>query len=213
VTDGPLIVQSDKTLLLEVEHELAGECRRAIAPFAELERSPEHVHTYRLTPLGLWNARAAGHDAEEVVDALLKYSRYAVPHALLIDVAETMARYGRLQLTNDPAHGLVLRSVDRAVLEEVLRSPKVAPMIGVRLDDDAVVIHPSERGHLKQVLLKLGWPAEDLAGYVDGEAHAIALHEDGWAIRPAALVLWCCRAARAKPSSARRPWRRRKRPR
>ncbi len=184
VTDGPLIVQSDKTLLLEVEHELAGECRRAIAPFAELERSPEHVHTYRLTPLGLWNARAAGHDAEEVVDALLKYSRYAVPHALLIDVAETMARYGRLQLTNDPAHGLVLRSVDRAVLEEVLRSPKVAPMIGVRLDDDAVVIHPSERGHLKQVLLKLGWPAEDLAGYVDGEAHAIALHEDGWAIRP-----------------------------
>ena len=184
MTDGPLIVQSDKTLLLEVEHELAGECRRAIAPFAELERSPEHVHTYRLTPLGLWNARAAGHDAEEVVDALLKYSRYAVPHALLIDVAETMARYGRLQLTNDPAHGLVLRSVDRAVLEEVLRSPKVAPMIGVRLDDDAVVIHPSERGHLKQVLLKLGWPAEDLAGYVDGEAHAIALHEDGWAIRP-----------------------------
>ncbi len=126
-------------------------------------------------PLGLWNARAAGHDAEEVVDALLKYSRYAVPHALLIDVAETMARYGRLQLTNDPAHGLVLRSVDRAVLEEVLRSPKVAPMVGVRLDDDAVVIHPSERGHLKQVLLKLGWPAEDLAGYVDGEAHAIAL--------------------------------------
>ena len=72
VTDGPLIVQSDKTLLLEVDHDLAGECRRAIAPFAELERAPEHVHTYRLTPLGLWNARAAGHDAEQVVDALLR---------------------------------------------------------------------------------------------------------------------------------------------
>ena len=142
MTDGPLIVQSDKTLLLEVDHEQAAECRRAIAPFAELERSPEHVHTYRLTPLGLWNARAAGHDAEQVVDALLKYSRYAVPHALLVDIAETMDRYGRLQLSNDPAHGLVLRSVDRAVLEEVLRSPKVAPMIGVRLDDDAVIIHP-----------------------------------------------------------------------
>src|SRR5271154_4269138 len=94
-----------------------------------------------------------------------------------------MARYGRLQLTNDPAHGLVLRSVDRAVLEEVLRSPKVAPMVGVRLDDDAVVIHPSERGHLKQVLLKLGWPAEDLAGYVDGEAHPIELREEGWHLR------------------------------
>ena len=74
----------------------------AIAPFAELERSPEHVHTYRLTPLGLWNARAAGHDAEQVVDALLRFSRYPVPHALLVDVAETMDRYGRLQLVNAP---------------------------------------------------------------------------------------------------------------
>src|SRR5690606_41482313 len=80
--DGPLIVQSDKTLLLEVDHERAAACRRAIAPFAELERAPEHIHTYRLTPLGLWNARAAGHDAEQVVDTLLEYSRYPVPHAL-----------------------------------------------------------------------------------------------------------------------------------
>lgn len=98
MTDGPLIVQSDKTLLLEIDHELAAEARRAIAPFAELERSPEHVHTYRITPLGLWNARAAGLDAESVVDTLLKYSRYAVPHGLLVDVAELMDRYGRLSL-------------------------------------------------------------------------------------------------------------------
>jgi len=83
VNDGPLIVQSDKTLLLEVDHPSAPDARKAIAPFAELERSPEHIHTYRLTPLGLWNARAAGHDAEQVVDALLTWSRYAVPHALL----------------------------------------------------------------------------------------------------------------------------------
>jgi DNA excision repair protein ERCC-3 len=117
MTDGPLIVQSDKTLLLEVDHDLAAECRREIAPFAELERSPEHVHTYRLTPLGLWNARAAGHDAEQVVDVLLRYSRYAVPHALLVDVAETMARYGRLRLEKHPTHGLVLVTTDRAVLE------------------------------------------------------------------------------------------------
>ncbi len=110
MTDGPLIVQSDKTLLLEVDHDQAEACRRAIAPFAELERSPEHVHTYRLTPLGLWNARAAGHDAEQVVDALLTYSRYPVPHALLVDVAETMARYGRLRLESDPVHGLVLHT-------------------------------------------------------------------------------------------------------
>ncbi|MEP6760091.1 MAG: DNA repair helicase XPB [Sporichthyaceae bacterium] len=183
MTDGPLIVQSDKTLLLEVDHDRAQDCRRAIAPFAELERSPEHVHTYRLTPLGLWNARAAGHDAEQVVDVLLEYSRYAVPHALLVDVAETMARYGRLRLEKHPVHGLVLITTDRAVLEEVIRSKRVQPLVGERVDPDTVTVHPSERGHLKQVLLKLGWPAEDLAGYVDGEAHAIGLVEDGWSMR------------------------------
>jgi DNA excision repair protein ERCC-3 len=175
VNDGPLIVQSDKTLLLEVDHPLAQEARAAIGPFAELERSPEHVHTYRLTPLGLWNARAAGHDAEQVVDALVRYSRYAVPHALLVDVADTMDRYGRLQLVKHPVHGLCLVSLDRAVLEEVLRQKKIAPMLGTRVEDDVVLVHPSERGRLKQALLKVGWPAEDLAGYVDGEAHPIAL--------------------------------------
>ncbi len=184
MSDGPLIVQSDKTLLLEVDHPEAGACRRAIAPFAELERAPEHVHTYRLTPLGLWNARAAGHDAEQVVDVLLEHSRYPVPHALLVDVAETMSRFGRLRLEKHPVHGLVLHAVDRPVLEEVLRSKKVAPLVGDRVEDDTVAVHPSERGHLKQVLLKLGWPAEDLAGYVDGEAHPIDLDETGWSMRP-----------------------------
>ena len=184
MNDGPLIVQSDKTLLLEVDHARAGECRKAIAPFAELERSPEHIHTYRLTPLGLWNARAAGHDAEQVVDTLLEFSRYPVPHSLLVDVAETMARYGRLRLEKNPVNGLVLVSSDRAVLEEVIRAKKVAGMLGERLDDDTVVVHPSERGNLKQALLKLGWPAEDYAGYVDGEAHAIALDNTDWTLRP-----------------------------
>ena len=183
MTDGPLIVQSDKTLLLEVDHPDAQACRMAIAPFAELERSPEHIHTYRLTPLGLWNARAAGHDAESVVDSLLRFSRYPVPHALLVDVAETMDRYGRLQLANDPAHGLVLRALDRMVLIEVAKSKKLADMLGRRIDPDTIAVHPSERGRLKQALLKLGWPAEDLAGYVDGEAHAISLREDGWTLR------------------------------
>jgi len=183
VHDGPLIVQSDKTLLLEVDHPQAVECRKAIAPFAELERSPEHIHTYRLTPLGLWNARAAGHDAEQVVDTLLTFSRYAVPHSLLVDVAETMARYGRLRLDKHPTHGLVLTTTDRPVLEEVVRAKKVAGMLGARLDEDTVAVHPSERGNLKQALLKLGWPAEDFAGYVDGEAHAIDLDERDWHLR------------------------------
>ncbi|MGH3624352.1 MAG: DNA repair helicase XPB [Sciscionella sp.] len=183
MTDGPLIVQSDKTLLLEVDHAQANEARIAIAPFAELERAPEHVHTYRITPLALWNARAAGHDAEQVVDALVNYSRYPVPQPLLVDVVDTMGRFGRLQLANDPAYGLVMSTTDRAVLEEVLRNKKISPMLGTRIDGDAVVVHPSERGRLKQALLKVGWPAEDLAGYVDGEAHPISLVEDNWQLR------------------------------
>jgi DNA excision repair protein ERCC-3 len=184
MTDGPLIVQSDKTLLLDIDHAMSTECRRAIAPFAELERSPEHIHTYRLTNLGLWNARAAGHDAEMVIDTLIKYSRYAVPHSILVDVAETMSRYGRLRLEADPIHGLILVTTDTAVLEEVIRAKKIAPLLGVRIDNETIAVHPSQRGQIKQSLLRLGWPAEDFAGYVDGQAHEIALKQTDWKIRP-----------------------------
>jgi DNA excision repair protein ERCC-3 len=183
MSDGPLIVQSDKTLLLDIDHPLSTECRRAIAPFAELERAPEHMHTYRLTNLGLWNARAAGHDAELVIDTLIKYSRYAVPHALLIDIAEQMSRYGRLRLEADPVHGLILVTTDTAVLEEVIRAKKIAPLLGIRIDQETIAVHPSQRGAIKQSLLRLGWPAEDFAGYVDGQAHPISLKQDGWKIR------------------------------
>lgn len=184
MTDGPLIVQSDKTLLLDIDHPMSTECRRAIAPFAELERSPEHIHTYRLTPLGLWNARAAGHDAEQVIDTLIKYSRYAVPHSILIDVAETMSRYGRLRLEMDPVHGLILITTDTAVLEEVIRAKKIAPLLGARIDAETITVLPSQRGQIKQSLLRLGWPAEDFAGYVDGQAHDISLVQKDWKIRP-----------------------------
>ena len=184
MTDGPLIVQSDKTLLLDIDHPMSVECRRAIAPFAELERSPEHIHTYRLTPLGLWNARAAGHDAEQVIDTLIKYSRYAVPHSILIDVAETMSRYGRLRLEMDPVHGLILITTDTAVLEEVIRAKKIAPLLGARIDAETITVLPSQRGQIKQSLLRLGWPAEDFAGYVDGQAHEISLVQKDWKIRP-----------------------------
>ena len=183
MTDGPLIVQSDKTLLLEVSHPDAPAARANIAPFAELERSPEHVHTYRITPLALWNARAAGHDAEQVVDALVRWSRFPVPQALLVDVVDTMSRYGRLGLQTHPAHGLILSARDRAVLEEIMRHKKISPMLGARIDQDTVVVHPSQRGHLKQQLLKVGWPAEDEAGYVDGEAHPISLDTADWELR------------------------------
>ena len=185
IGNGPLIVQSDKTVLLEIDHEQAQEARTALAPFAELERAPEHVHPYRITPLALWNARAAGHDAEQIMDVLETYSRFPAPQPLLIDIADTMDRYGRLKLIKHPAHGLVLETTDRAVLTEIRRHKKIKPMLGAEIDEDSIVVHPSERGRLKQELLKVGWPAEDLAGYVDGEAHPIELsqeHEE-WQLR------------------------------
>ena len=185
IGNGPLIVQSDKTVLLEIDHPKAQEARNALAPFAELERAPEHVHTYRITPLALWNARAAGHDAEQIMDVLETYSRFPAPQPLLIDIADTMDRYGRLKLIKHPAHGLVLETTDRAVLTEIRRHKKIKPMLGAEIDEDSIVVHPSERGRLKQELLKVGWPAEDEAGYVDGEAHPISLsteHED-WELR------------------------------
>jgi DNA excision repair protein ERCC-3 len=188
VSGGPLIVQSDRTLLLEVGHELASECRQAIAPFAELEKAPEHVHTYRVTPLALWNARAAGHDAEQCIDAFLTYSRYDVPQALLIDVVDTMGRYGRLVIENDPLFGLVLHSYDDAVLAEVRRNKTVAPLLGETVGPGLVSLQPADRGRLKVALIKVGWPADDQAGYVDGTAFAMSLKtddefEDGFTMR------------------------------
>ena len=186
MTDGPLIVQSDKTLLLEVDHPDAEDARRAIAPFAELERAPEHVHTYRLTPLGLWNARAAGHDAEQVVNALLTHSRYAVPQR----PARRRRRHDGPLRPAHPGEGRrrtasTLRTTDRPVLEEVLRHKRIQPLLGdAHRRPRPSLVHPSERGHLKQELLKVGWPAEDLAGYVDGEAHPIDLDTPDWSLRP-----------------------------
>lgn len=204
MADGPLIVQSDRTVLLEVEHPRSEEARERLAVFAELERAPEHVHTYRLTPLGLWNARAAGMDAEQVIDTLLELSRYPVPHALLVDIDETMSRWGRLVLEKDAVHGLVLRCDDQPIYEEISRGKRIAPLLGPRIDARTTVVHAVGRGELKQQLLKLGWPAEDRAGYVDGTPHPIALSEVDertgrpWAPRPyqarAADAFWAAGA-------------------
>lgn len=183
--DGPLIVQSDKTCLLKVAHPQADAARVALSPFAELEKAPEHVHTYRITPLALWNARAAGFDAEQVVDVLETYSKFPVPQSLLVDTAETMSRYGRLRLQNHPTQGLILETTERPVLEEISRHRTISEMLGARIDADTFSVPPSERGRLKQELLKVGWPVEDLAGYVDGESHPMALSTENvdWQLR------------------------------
>ncbi|UFS59606.1 DNA repair helicase XPB [Subtercola endophyticus] len=181
--DGPLIVQSDRTVLLEVAHPDADNARHELAVFAELERAPEHIHTYRITRLGLWNARAAGHTSDEILGTLERYSKFAIPQSVTIDIAETVARYGRLVIERRPDGVLTLRATDTAVLTEIVKGKRIAPLLPSKLDADTYVIEPWARGQLKQELVKLGWPAEDHAGYTPGTPHEITLFEDGWALR------------------------------
>ena len=187
MTLGPLIVQSDHTVLLEVAHPDAEDARHALAVFAELERAPEHVHTYRITRLGLWNARAAGHTADEIVATLDRYAKFPVPSQVASEITETMRRYGRLTIErvetpivmhegdDTTETTLVLTSDDPAVLREVSSAKKIAPLLGNKVDDGTIPVRAWARGELKQQLVARGWPAEDLAGYTPGEAYKIEL--------------------------------------
>ncbi|MEL0626199.1 DNA repair helicase XPB [Salinibacterium amurskyense] len=181
--DGPLIVQSDRTVLLEVAHPLAEDARHDLAVFAELERAPEHIHTYRITRLGLWNARAAGHDAPAMLETLERYSKFPIPQSVSVDIAETVGRYGRLVIDRDDDGALTLTATDPAVLREITRAKKVASLLFERRGDHTFVVQAWARGQLKQELLKLGWPAEDNAGYTPGTPHQIALDAAGWGLR------------------------------
>ncbi len=183
MTSGPLIVQSDKTALLEVDHPLAGEARHELAVFAELERAPEHIHTYRITKLGLWNARAAGHDSDFVLGVLDRFAKFAVPTSVRTDITETMNRYGRLMIQRDEQGELELVSQEPAILAEATKHRKIAELLDGRISQTAFKIQPWARGQVKQELLKLGWPAEDFAGYTPGTPHEIALTDNGWHIR------------------------------
>ncbi|MEY4434176.1 MAG: hypothetical protein RIR16_216 [Actinomycetota bacterium] len=182
MTSGPLIVQSDKTALLEVDHPAAADARHELSVFAELERAPEHIHTYRITKLGLWNARAAGHDSDFVLNTLDKFSKFPVPSSVRNDIVETMGRYGKLEIRRD-GEDLLLHSENRPVLLEVIRQKKVNELLIEVRDEQNYRIQPWARGQIKQELLKLGWPAEDLAGFTAGTPHPIELSENGWAMR------------------------------
>jgi DNA excision repair protein ERCC-3 len=183
MSSGPLIVQSDKTALLEVNHPQAADARHDLAVFAELERAPEHVHTYRITKLGLWNARAAGHESSFVLGVLDKYSKFPIPASIRVDIEQTMSRYGRLVIQKGESGDLELYSAEPAVLLETTRQRKVNDLLLDRINENTWRIAEWARGQIKQELLKLGWPAEDLAGYTPGIPHEIDLVEDGWGLR------------------------------
>jgi len=173
---NPLIVQSDRTLLLEVGGPLYEECRGSIAAFAELEKSPEHIHTYRVTPLSLWNARAAGMQYEEMAEALRRFSKFDVPASLLTDIRDLVARYGRLTLTRDGAR-LLLKGDHPALIAEVWNQRRARALFRDQLDPTTLELPLLNRGKVKQALLKLGWPVEDLAGYTEGTTLELALRD------------------------------------
>jgi DNA excision repair protein ERCC-3 len=175
---GPAIVQSDRSILLEVAHPDFEAARRALAAFAELEKSPEHVHTYRISAVSLWNAAAAGVGADEIERTLVQLSRYEVPQAVLADVRGLCARYGRLRLVQGEAGLLRLEANEPALLAEVARAAPVAELLRGLPSPVAATLSAAARGPLKQVLIELGWPVEDLAPYEDGDALELALRED-----------------------------------
>ena len=164
---NPLIVQSDRTILLEVDHPLHAEARDAVAQFAELEKSPEHIHTYRLSPLSLWNAAAGGMTAQTIIELLTSYSKYDIPANIIFEIREYIGRYGRIKLFRD-GDALLLSSSDVALIAEIMHHKRTQPFLLRQLDAHTLQVNAARRGHIKQALIHIGFPAEDLAGYTDG---------------------------------------------
>ena len=174
---NPFIVQSDRSVLVEVDNPKYAEARDALAPFAELEKSPEHIHTYRISNLSLWNAAAAGFNAKDILAVLQQYTRFPIPPNLPPDITETVSRYGRVRLERVDEKQLKLVCADRALLAELLRQKKLKEYLGEKLDDLSIAIEPAFRGVIKQALITIGYPAEDLAGYTEGATLPMKLRE------------------------------------
>lgn len=168
VPENPLIIQSDRSILLEVNNPHYEEARDVLARFAELVKSPEFIHTYQITPLSLWNAAAAGENADTIIERLQRLAKFDLPPNVIADVRDYIGRYGRLRLVRRPDAALVLESADVALIAQVWNSKQCRPFLVHQLSDTALLVDPAARGHIKQALVHLGFPAEDLAGYVDG---------------------------------------------
>jgi DNA excision repair protein ERCC-3 len=175
VPQNPLIVQGDHTVLLEVDNPCYTEARDALARFAELVKSPEHVHTYRVTPLSIWNACAVSETAESIVATLRQLSKYPLPGHVAASVRDFAARYGCLKLTRQDDGTLLLRARDLPLAEELTHQKSLAAFLPARPAPLDFVVPAAERGRLKQALIKLGFPTEDLAGYVRGEDFPLTL--------------------------------------
>ena len=203
--ENPLIVQSDKTLLLDVHAPLAEECRNDLIPFAELEKSPEHLHTYRLTPLSLWNASSAGFGPEDAIAVLQKYARYDVPQSITVWIKEIASRFGKIRLIPAPSQMVPVKDNSAALIEEkylylVTDSLPIYKEIGALKEVKKIIwpctfesdknknlpaekdlyyfcLHLTDRGTIKQLLLQAGWPVKDEVVLKDGEPLEVSLRE------------------------------------
>ena len=167
--NNPLIIQSDQTMLLEVENEHFEECQVNIIRFADLEKSPEYLHTYRITPLSLWNAGAAGISAKEILSSLDKFSKYPIPKNISGIINDQISRYGKVKLVKNQEGNLFITSSEKNFLAEIANHRGIQPFIE-KTEDGQIEIKAQFRGHIKQALIKIGFPVEDLAGYEEGNS-------------------------------------------
>jgi DNA excision repair protein ERCC-3 len=184
---NPLIVQSDRTLLLDVHAPRAEEARAAIMPFAELEKSPEHIHTFRISPLSLWNAASAGLSSADVAAALDTFSRYPVPQSIIEGFSDTMARYGKLRLVSaspELSGELLLVADDTAILAEIGAAKSLDKL--VRQTGWGFLLRLTDRGSVKRELIRMGWPVQDMAPLVNGEDLELSLRTSSGGITPGA---------------------------
>ncbi len=193
---NPLIVQSDRTVLLEVMNPLFEEARDVLAQFAELLKSPEHIHTYQITPLSLWNAAASGLSADRILRDLQRLSKFPVPDSLRQEIVDYVTRYGRVRLVRLEEGDLLLQSPDPYLLTEIWHHKAVRPYL-LEQRPDGLLVDPGRRGHVKQAMIKIGYPVEDLAGYAEGAPLAIALRQVTRSGRPFALRDYQAQAVRA----------------
>lgn len=196
--ENPLIVQGDRSLLLDVHAPLAEECRNALIPFAELEKSPEHLHTYKLSPLSLWNAASAGFTAENAIEVLQKFARYDVPQSIVMWIKEISSRFGKIKLIAGPdievpvkedsaekiiEHFLYLVADSLPVYKEIAANRTVKKLLTETLEGDkeapehSFLLKLTDRGTIKQLLLQAGWPVDDKVALSDGEPLDVSLRE------------------------------------
>lgn len=185
--ENPLIVQGDHTVLLETQSPRFEEGRDVLLAFAELVKSPEYIHTWRITPLSLWNAAAAGHTAEDVLADLARLAKYPIPEHIPAAIRDKMGRFGSLRLVRD-GDWLRLEADDALRMKEIRHLKPVEGLLPHPVDDRSSYVSPRHRGELKQLLTSLGHPVADLAGYEDGDPLTMALSStlpDGqpWSLR------------------------------